>query len=126
MSLKTIMREHVTSVFMNADHFTETVTFHGVADLDVECLVKTDDGLRDNEGDDQTIFTGVIDFPTTEVDALQLDSNPVLLVTVFGEVWDVIDVGPDLLGIRKIGIRRTSVETKHSNAFNLNRVQEIY
>ena len=116
------MTEHVESVFLNSEHFTESVTFGGT---DVDCLVSVDGGIRDNEGDDRTIFTGEISFPGSQVAELQLDSDPVLTVTVFGEVWDIIDVGPDILGMRQIGIRRTESETKHSNAFTINQIQNL-
>ena len=121
------MREHATRVFIKPDHFAESVTFHAMAGPElVNCNVKVDDGIRDSEGDNQTIFTGVVFFPAVSDSVLGLNDSPVLLLTVFGEVWDVIDVGPDELGVRKIGIRRTRAETKHSNAFTINQIQNLY
>ncbi len=74
MSLKSIMIEHVEAVFVNAEHFGESVIFHAPAgDETVVCLVRIDGPSRDNEGDDQTIFTGEIDIPDAHVSALAID-----------------------------------------------------
>ncbi len=127
MSLKSIMIEHVEAVFVNAEHFGESVIFHAPAgDETVVCLVRIDGPSRDNEGDDQTIFTGEIDIPDAHVSALAIDGVlPALTCTVFAESWNIIDVGPAVDGMRRLGIRRDTAETIHSNAFNLDRTQMI-
>lgn len=127
MSFKDIQNHHAQNVFVNIDHFAEEVVFHGTEDLSEPCLMELDEPIRDIDGDQQTEFTGQLTLPAGASEVLQLDdNNPVLLCTLRGEVWDITDVGPEINGTYIIGVRRHTSETEHSNAFNLNRTQQLY
>jgi len=127
MSFKNVQNSHSESVFINVDHFAEDVIFHGTEDLSGPCLVQLDEPIRDIDGDQQTEFSGQLTIPISKSEVLQLgEGNPVLVCTLRSEVWDITDVGPEINGTYIIGIRRKTSETEHSNAFDMNRSQDIY
>ena len=125
MSFKDIQDSHAENVFVNEDHFGEEVTLSNGVDDDeqVDCLIQIDQPIRDVDGDEQTEFTGQLTLPKKYVDCLSLDNNPVVTCTINDETWDITDVGPETNGVYVIGVRRHTSETKHSNAFDLNRIQ---
>jgi hypothetical protein len=108
------------------DDFGEQITLHGESDETVNVMVRLDDAVRDNDGDEPAVYTGQLRFPVSETAKLQLDSNPVLTATIRGETWHIVDVGPESYGFIPIGIRRDAQANKHTNIFDLNEQQATW
>ena len=89
-------------------------------------MVRLDDSVRDNDGDEPAVYTGQLRFPVSETAKLQLDSYPVLTATIRGETWHIVDVGTESYGFLPIGIRRDPKANKHTNIFDLNDEQATW
>jgi hypothetical protein len=125
MSLNQLISEHVTTVFLNTDHFAETVTFHCPSGpVEVTGIIEIDPPIRDDNGVTPTQYTGQIHIASIDVAKLSRDKVYPLKVTAQGYDWHVTDSGHDVHGMQIFGIARQ--ERKSMNAITLDGKQPRY
>jgi hypothetical protein len=125
VSLNQLIEEHVTSVFLNINHFAELVIFNCPSGpLEITAQVFVDEPLRDDSGNRPTQYTGEIHIAEADVSKIARDGNYPLTVHAQGNKWLLVDSGNSSAGMRIFGIRRN--ERKLSNAVTLDGKQNRY
>lgn len=123
MNLKDRMIADVKTVFLNTDHFGETVVLHDADDTSLTAIVDIPDVIDTAEG---TIdVTGSILVATSDLVNLRLDIAVVLEATIRKTVWHLYDQSTDEFGMTRFTIRRKHDETNHkySNLYDINGTQ---
>lgn len=119
MSLNQLMREHVSTVFLNTDHFAETIILHLNGGIRLKAIVDIPETGDSVEG--AIDVTGVISVTTSELTRLRLKDGVTLEATIRNTVWHLYDQSTDEFGMTKFLIRRklNAVNNKYTNLYDL-------
>ena len=118
MSLNQLMREHVSTVFLNMDHFAELITLHLDGGVKLKAIVDIPDVTDSGEG--SFPVTGSISVATADLKRLRLKDGVVLEATIRNQTWHLYEQSTDEFGVTKYPIRRKHAEQKHTNLYALN------
>jgi|694.fasta_scaffold01648_10 hypothetical protein len=125
MSLNRLIEEHVSTVFLNTEHFAESVCFHCQhSTISLNGIVTIDEPVRDDSGEEMTTYTGQVEIAEVDVSKLSYGGQFPLTATIKGNLWHLSDSGDSVHGMRTIGIRRQ--ERRLSNAVTLDGKQKRY
>lgn len=118
MSLKDRIIADVATVFLNTDHFAESVTLiRTVGESVVTAVVEIDDPIAEEENPPDV--EGNMKIATTDVEHMDLDGTPVLQARIRGELYHVFDHAADDFGMTRFSIRRKFTEARHSNLYDI-------
>lgn len=120
------MREHVLTVFLNTDHFAESITLHRDGDVRLKAIVDIPETAESAEGVVDTI--GTLSVATSELTRLRLKDGLILEATVRNAVWHLYDQSTDEFGMTKFMIRRkdNSTNRKYTNLYDLSGEQTTW
>lgn len=119
MSLNQLIREHVSTVFMNTDHFAELITLHLDGGVKLKAIVDIPDVGDSVEGAIDT--TGILSVASTDLKRFHLKDGLVLEATIRNTIWHLYDQSTDEFGMIKFLIRRknNNVNRKYTNLYDL-------
>lgn len=128
MSLNQLMREHVSAVFLNTDHFAESIvvssqdgtTWNLKAVIDIPDVGDSAEGALDT--------TGIISVATADLKRLRIKDGLLLVATIRNTTWHLYDQSTDEFGMTKFLIRRkdNSVNQKYTNLYDLSGDQTVW
>ena len=126
MSLNQLMREHVSTVFMNMDHFAELITLHLDGGVKLKAIVDIPDVTDSGEG--SFPVTGSISVATADLKRLRLKDGVVMEATIRETVWQLYDQSTDEFGVTKYPIRRkhNDASPKYSNIYDISGEQAVW
>ena len=126
MSLNQLMREHVSTVFMNMDHFAELITLHLDGGVKLKAIVDIPDVTDSGEG--SFPVTGSISVATGDLTRLRLKDGAIMEATIRETVWQLYDQSTDEFGMTKYPIRRKHNDTnpKYSNIYDISGEQAVW
>ena len=120
------MREHVSTVFMNTEHFAELITLHLDGDVKIKAIVDIPDAVESVEGAVDTV--GALSVATADLNRLRLKDGLVREATIRNAIWHLYDQSTDELGMIKFMIRRkdNSTNRKYTNLYDLSGEQTTW
>ena len=112
MSLREIIESHVETVFLNPDHFAETVQLQRSAGSwkPVTANVTLEDSQRDYSGGDSVVINGMLDVSSV-VKGFAKDG----FVKVRGELFRITSVSLPEHGMITVAITRTASTRSNSS-----------
>ena len=126
MSLNQLMREHVSTVFMNMDHFAELITLHLDGGVKIKAIIDIPDVTDSGEG--SFPVTGSISVAKADLTRLRLKDGVIMEATIRETVWQLYDQSTDEFGMTKYPIRRKHNDTnpKYSNIYDISGEQAVW
>jgi len=120
------MREHVSTVFMNTDHFAETIKLHLDGDVTLKAIVDIPGAVESAEGAVDTV--GTLSVATVDLNRLRLKDGLVREATIRNAIWHLYDQSTDEFGMIKFMIRRkdNSTNRKYTNLYDLSGEQTTW
>lgn len=119
MSLNRLIEEHISTVFLNTDHFAERITLHLDGGVRLNAIVDIPDVGDSAEGAVDT--TGILSVASADLKRFLLKDGLVLEATIRDTIWHLYDQSTDEFGMIKFLIRRKNndVNRKYTNLYDL-------
>lgn len=111
------MREHVSAVFLNTDHFAELITLHLDGNVSLKAIVDIPEST--DTGDGTFPITGSVSIAAADLKRLRLADKTTLEATVRAELWHMYEQSTDEFGMVRFQIRRKFQEQKYTNRYDL-------
>jgi hypothetical protein len=121
MSLSRLIEEHVSTVFLNMDHFAERITV--VSDSDNQMTVTAVIDIPDTNGGD---VEGRMQVSAAEATRFTFRAGIPYQFTRKGIVFDIYDEMPEEMGLVTLLVRKKKETNRHTDIYDIDGEQAVW